>query len=84
MSTFNQTGHACARVRRTLDAYVSRELDGARGRQVRRHLDDCPACSALTEECVRVRALVRRAVRGEPAPASLRVKVREIIRKAAE
>ena len=83
MSTFNPPESACGKVRRALDSYAGGELDPAVGREVRRHLEGCPACSGLAEERDRVRALVRRAVRREPVPEGLRVKIQEMIRKSA-
>lgn len=80
MSTSNPTETACARVRRLLDSYVGGGHGDACGREVRTHLEDCAACDALARERERLRALVRRAVRSEPAPESLRAKVRELIR----
>jgi anti-sigma factor (TIGR02949 family) len=84
MSTFNSLESACVRVRRSLDSYVSRELDGAGGREVRLHLEGCPACSGLAEERERVRALVRRAVRREVAPGSLRMRIQEATGKSGQ
>ena len=83
MSTFNPPESACGKVRRSLDSYISNELDDAGGMEVRRHLEGCPACSVLAEERDRVRALVRRAVRREPVPESLKVKIQEMIRESA-
>ena len=84
MSTYNPLESACGRVRRSLDSYVSRELDDAGGREVRQHLEGCPACSGLAEEREGVRALVRRAVRREAVPESLRMRIREAIVKRGQ
>jgi anti-sigma factor (TIGR02949 family) len=83
MSTLNPAETACGNVQRILDSYVSGEAEGAGGVEVRRHLEGCHACDALASARERVRALVRRAVRGEAAPESLRAKVREMIRRDA-
>ena len=82
MSTFNPPESACGRVRGSLDSYVSGELDDAGGREVRRHMEGCPDCSVLADERERVRALVRRAVRREAVPVSLRMRIQEAIRKS--
>ena len=84
MSTFNPPESACGRVRSSLDSYVSRELDAAGAREVRRHLEGCHDCSGLAEECERVRALVRRAVRREAVPVSLKARVQEAIRNSGQ
>lgn len=84
MSTFNPLESACGSVRRSLDSHVSRELDDAGGREVRLHLEGCPACSGLAEERERVRALVRRAVRREAVPESLRMRIREATGKSGQ
>lgn len=80
MSTLNPTEPACVKVRSLLDSYAGGGRDAAGAGEVRRHLEDCAACAALAAERERVRALVRRAVRSEPAPEALRAKVRELIR----
>jgi anti-sigma factor (TIGR02949 family) len=84
MKTFNPPESACGRVRRSLDSYVSDELGEAGGREVRLHLEACPACSGLAEERERVRALVRRAVRREAAPVSLRMRIQEATGKSGQ
>jgi anti-sigma factor (TIGR02949 family) len=84
MSIFNPPESACGRVRRSLDSYVSRELDDARGREVRLHLEGCHACSILAEERERVRALVRRAVRREAVPGSLRMRIQRATGKSGQ
>ena len=81
MSTSNTPESACGKVRRSLDSYVGGERDDSR--EIRRHLEGCPACNALAVGRERVRTLVRRAVRREPVPESLRAKVRELIRREA-
>jgi hypothetical protein len=80
MSTFNPPESACERVRRSLDSYVGGGPCDARGLEVRLHLEGCLACSGLVEERERVRALVRRAVRRDAAPASLKERIGKTIR----
>lgn len=82
MSTYNPSETACVKVRGLLDSYVAGEAGETRT-EVRRHLDTCGACNALVSERERLRALLRRAVRSEPAPEGLRLKVQELIRRDA-
>jgi len=82
MSTFNPAETGCVKVCGLLDSYVTGEMDETRA-EVRRHLETCGACNALVSERERLRVLVRRAVRSEPAPAGLRLKVQEMIRRDA-
>lgn len=83
MSTFNSAEAACVKVRGLLDSYVAGETGETRT-DVRGHLETCDACNALARERERLRALVRRAVRRERAPESLKARVRAMIRANAE
>ena len=69
-------------MRRSLDAHLSGELDPGAARETRSHLKDCRACAALLAERLRVRDLLRRAVRGVRAPAHLAGAIRALIRQA--
>lgn len=60
---------------------MSGELDAAAARETRAHLKDCGACAALLEERLRVRDLLRRAVRGVQAPPALAGAIRAMIRQ---
>jgi anti-sigma factor (TIGR02949 family) len=80
MSIFNSNAKGCEHVRRSLDAYVSNELDEARRPKIRRHLEVCPACSQTFEDSRRIRTLVRLIVRREIAPAGLKGRIQERLR----
>lgn len=60
---------------------MSGELDSEATRATRAHLKECKPCAALLEERLRVRALLRRAVRGVQAPGQLTGAIRAIIRQ---
>ena len=76
----NPIGAACEKARRSINSYAGGELDGA-ALEVDRHLESCPACSAVAAERERLSQLVRRAVRRDVAPESLRRRVRDAIRR---
>jgi mycothiol system anti-sigma-R factor len=78
MRIFISPDAACEKVRRSLDSSVSGEFDEA---GIRQHLEICPVCSAMFEGRERVRQLVRRAVRRETAPESLRGRIQEMLRR---
>ena len=72
---------ACGKVRRGLDAHLSGELDAAAAHLTGAHLKECGACAALFEERLRVRGLLRRAVRGVQTPPHLAGTIRAMIRQ---
>jgi anti-sigma factor RsiW len=81
MDSANSRKRACIRTRRGLDAHASGESDPATARETRAHLKDCEPCAALLEERLRVRAVVRRAVRGVKAPSHLAGAIRAMVRQ---
>jgi hypothetical protein len=81
MNRFNPAEPVCERVRRSLDSRAGGEPVGACDDEARRPLEGCPACPGPADERERVRALLRRAVRREPAPEVLRGRIREMIRR---
>jgi anti-sigma factor RsiW len=56
----------CGRVSNLLSAYIDRELAGTEMLQIRRHLDDCPGCSAAYGSLRRVKSLLSAAPPAEP------------------
>jgi anti-sigma factor (TIGR02949 family) len=74
-------GEACDSIRARLDSYVDHELIGEARDQVRRHLDQCPACTSEVEARTTVKSRLRTAVRAETAPAGLTARVRLRIQK---
>ena len=72
---------ACGKVRRGLDAHLSGGQDAAAERSTGAHLKGCGACAALFEERLRVRELLRRAVRGVRTPPHLAGSIRAMIRQ---
>lgn len=81
MGSTNTLKGACGKVRRGLDAYLGGGPDAEAARETRAHLKECGACSALLEERLRVRDLLRRAVRGVQAPPHLAGAIRAMIRQ---
>jgi anti-sigma factor (TIGR02949 family) len=64
----------CAQTRTALHPYLDAELDDARAHEFERHLEGCPACTALLDQ---QRALSRalRQVIPRPAPPALRARI---------
>ena len=81
MAPTNTRRGACGNVRRGLDAHLSGEPDSEAARETRAHLKECAPCAALLEERLRVRELLRRAVRGVQAPPHLAGAIRAMIRQ---
>ena len=81
MCSADSQKEACRKTRRNLDAHVSGESAASSGRETRAHLRDCGPCAALLEERLRVRDLVRRAVRRVEAPTRLAGAIRAMIRE---
>ena len=81
MGSANSKKQACRKARRGLDALAGGESGSDAGRETREHLSLCAPCAALLEERLRVRDLVRRAVRGVGAPPHLAGAIRAMIRQ---
>ena len=81
MGSTNSRDGACGKVRRGLDAHLSGETDAESARETRAHLKECGACAALLAERLRVRDLLRRAVRGVQAPPHLAGAIRAMMRQ---
>jgi anti-sigma factor RsiW len=64
-----------------LDAHVSGELGAEARQETLEHPSVCASCAALLEERLRVRDLLRRAVRGVGAPPRLAGAIRAMIRQ---
>jgi len=72
---------ACERTRRYLDSYINNELLAETNREVSRHLEICPACSAEFEARSRLKARLKSAVESQNVPAELAATIREQIRQ---
>jgi anti-sigma factor RsiW len=71
----------CEKTRKYLDAYVSNELLVETNHEVLRHLESCAACSAEVETRTRMRAHLKAAVKSQPVPPELQVRIREQMSK---
>jgi anti-sigma factor (TIGR02949 family) len=71
---------ACEPVRGHLDAYLSGELPDETSREVRRHLENCPQCTAELETRARVRTQLQAAVRAAGVPPNLESRIRHAVR----
>ncbi|MBV9928189.1 MAG: zf-HC2 domain-containing protein [Acidobacteria bacterium] len=81
MGSTNTRKGACGEVRRGLDAHLSGELGAGAARRTRAHIKECAPCAALAAERLRVRELLRRAVRGVQAPPHLAGAIRAMMRR---
>jgi mycothiol system anti-sigma-R factor len=66
---------ACQRALNDLCALVDKELELARERQLREHLNECVPCQGEFHAQSSVKSLVGRSCRCEPAPSHLRVAI---------
>ena len=80
MGSTNSKKVTCRKARGALDAHTSGELNAEVERETRGHLNVCAPCAVLLDERLRVRDLLRRAVRGVEAPAHLAGAIRAMIR----
>lgn len=69
----------CDKARKYLDSYISNELLVETNHEVLKHLDGCAACSAELEVGIRMRARVKAAVKSQPVPPDLQVRIRKEI-----
>jgi len=72
---------ACQRVRQYLDSYISSELPPDTNQEVLCHLEGCPACSSEQQTRLRLKRLMRSAVRQQTVPSSLEEKIRRTFRQ---
>ena len=73
----------CRDVEARLGAYLDGELDAAESAAVAAHLKACPACSRSFERQRALRAALRAEVPALGAPDTLRIRVRDAVRRAA-
>jgi anti-sigma factor (TIGR02949 family) len=71
----------CARIRRHLDAYLSKELSAEITSEVLRHLEGCDLCAKQLEARARVRDALRRAVVSQIPPEELRQSIQRRLRE---
>ena len=76
-----EDGH-CKRVRSYLDSYLNNELLVETNHEVLTHLEACDACSRSLEDRARVKAQLKRAVMKEYAPAALRERIGDDLRRS--
>lgn len=62
----------CGHASKLVDAWVDNELDGGTAARVSRHLDECPACSAIAQQRVTARRCVKERAPYYKAPATFR------------
>ena len=65
----------CDEVRRMLDAYVDKELELTRQRDLEKHLAGCPSCQAAAEEINNFSSLIRMNILVYMAPDELKAKI---------
>jgi mycothiol system anti-sigma-R factor len=70
----------CRAARSLIDSDTSGGPGETERAELGRHLEECRPCAETFAETTRLRQLVRRAVRREPAPDGLRESIRELIR----
>ncbi len=71
---------SCARIRKSLDSYLSNELLPDTSQEILRHLERCQECSEALQVRLRVKSRLQQAVRQEIAPRVLRNRIRKSIR----
>ena len=81
MGSANSQRAACRRARARLDAHVSGELEAGAESETRAHLRACRAGRDLRAERLRVKQLVRRAVKRVEAPPHIADAIRALIRQ---
>lgn len=71
---------ACERSRRYLGSYIENGPK-AINQEALRHLETCPSCAAELEALRRLRSRLKAAVKRQPLPRDLHVRLREMIRR---
>jgi anti-sigma factor (TIGR02949 family) len=81
MNVVDFDGGQCKRVLSYLDSYLSDELLVETNHEVLKHLESCENCARALDERARVRAQLKRVVLSQPAPESLRDRIKTDIRR---
>ena len=81
MSLVNFQQHQCKKIRSYLDSYLNDELLVETNHEVLRHLEGCKDCARVLEDRTRVKSLLRQAVRRDVAPAALRERIAQDLRR---
>ncbi len=77
-----RSGHLdCRQVAALLQPFLDGELDGERGREVARHLDDCRRCGLEAQTYREMKAALRRGAR-QPSPESVQ-RLRQFVARLA-
>jgi anti-sigma factor RsiW len=71
----------CEEVDRFLDPYLDRELELSRQSQLEQHLNSCPACQSLAQECREFRSFLKENAPAYEAPPELKVNVLAMVRR---
>jgi anti-sigma factor RsiW len=74
----------CVESRLLLHAHVDAELDVANSRELERHLQSCPACSAAQNSLQSLKTALRQSPLRYDAPDSLRTEVRRMARRPGD
>ncbi len=69
----------CARLNQVLDAHIDGELDHATSGEIKAHLAECPACTALRDERLALRQTLRAHAPYFKAPATLAPAIRRAL-----
>jgi len=81
MNVLNSNSGPCARVRRHLDAYLSKELLVETTGEVLRHLESCESCSRELDARTQVRDALRRVAASQIPPQELRQSIQDKLRE---
>jgi anti-sigma factor (TIGR02949 family) len=71
----------CENVKTNLDAYVSCEMNARTSLEIEGHLAECRTCAGLFETHLRMRRVLRQAVKKDSVPSGLSNRIREQIRR---
>jgi anti-sigma factor RsiW len=80
MNRIQFDGSACEKVRGYLDSYIGNQLSVETSGEMRRHIENCPACAAEMDTRTQLRIRLKAAVNAEDIPAELPIRIREQIR----
>ena len=82
MNVINFEDGRCKRIRSYLDSYLNNELMVETNHEVLTHVGVCETCSRVLEGRARLKAQLKRAVMREYAPAALRERISEDLRRS--
>jgi anti-sigma factor (TIGR02949 family) len=81
MNVIKFDNQQCRKIRSYLDSYLNSELLVETNHEVLKHIEECRDCARVLDDRGRVKTLLKQAVQHDVAPAALRARIEQNIRR---